>query len=125
METNWFQLGATLVGGGLTGAFVKQLFDNKRNRLQPIEYFFKIKPFYDIAAHSIIPSKIILKEDGKEYPFTNLVIGNLTIKNTGSLDFPKFSFGMTLDDDATFINMKQEDEHRHSQASYNNMPSIQ
>lgn len=125
METNWFQFGATLVGGGLAGAFVKQLFDNRRNRLQPIEYSYELKPFYDITAHSIIPSKIILKEDGKEYPFTNLVIGSLTIKNTGILDFPKFTFGMTLDEDASFINIKQDDEHRHSLATYDSIPSIQ
>lgn len=124
METNWYQIGTALFGGGLMGAFVKQFFDNRRNRLQPIEYSFELKPFYDVSAHSIIPSRIILKEDGKEHPFTNLVIGSLTIKNTGSIDFSSFSFGLTLADDATIINIKQEDDHRHHLAKYDSTPSI-
>jgi hypothetical protein len=124
MEINWLQIGIGALSGGLAGAFLKQFFDNRRNRLQPISYSVELKPFYDLDAHSIIPSKIILKENNQEYSFTNLIIGSLSIKNTGLVDYSKFSFGLTLDDDANFINIKQEDQHRHHTASYSVTPAI-
>jgi hypothetical protein len=124
MEINWVQIGIAASTGGLAGALLKQFFDNRRNRLQPITYSFELKPFYDSDSHSIIPSRIILKEDNQEFSFSNLVIGTLKIKNSGILDFPIFSFGLTLDDDTKFINIKQQDQHRHHSSAYSITPTI-
>lgn len=118
MEINWIQIGIGAASGGLAGALLKQFLDTQKNRLQPINYSFEMKPFYDSTSHSIIPSQIILKEGNMEYSFKNLIIGSLIIKNAGNLYFSEFRFGLTFLDDAKCINIKQEDEHRHHFSTY-------
>jgi hypothetical protein len=124
MEINWIQIGFGALTGGLTGALTKQYFDNRKNRLQPISYSIELKSFYNSDEHSIIPSKIILKENDQDYSFCSLYIGSLNIINSGSVDFSNFTFGLTIDEDAKFINIKQEELHRHHKATFNILPTI-
>ncbi len=41
-EINWIQAGIGFLSGGAFGAFIKQYFDNKKNRIQPIKHLIDL-----------------------------------------------------------------------------------
>ncbi|MFP9099766.1 hypothetical protein ACLI09_11985 [Flavobacterium sp. RHBU_24] len=123
-KINWIQLGLGFLSGGAFGALIKQFFDNRRNRLQPIAKSVEIKPFYDSSNNEIFNSSIVLSDGSDDYKFERIFICSIKIINSGLHDFEKFSFGITGAKDAKFISIKGNSKDRHHQINFSNKPSL-
>lgn len=124
MEINWIQLGIGAASGGLAGAFVKQAFDSRKNRIQPIENFIDIKPLYTSSENKFVDSEIILKDGTGEYKFSRLYTGTLIITNSGSIDYSTFSLGLTLPETAKFVQVNPGSQDRHHKITFTSKPEL-
>lgn len=95
MNPLWIAIGASLLGGGLTGAVVGALVTTYRNRTQPIAFLEEFFPDY-------VPSEPTF--DGESFT-------QLTFTNVGNTDYPEFNFGLTLDDVGLVLRTLTPDRH--------------
>lgn len=102
-EINWIQVGLGFLSGGAFGAFIKQYFHNRRNRVQPVGHNVEIKSFYNSVDNKLINSEVILQDDTRKYKFSILYTGTIELLNTGLSDFPEFDFGVTASDKIKFF----------------------
>lgn len=123
-DINWVQIIFSLLGGGAFGAFIKQYYDSKKNKVQEIGYYAYIKSFYDSDNIKLIKSQIVLHADDKEYVFSRIFTGSIVIVNTGYIDFSEFTFGLTSDDNAEFIYLIANSADRHHNAQISLHPSL-
>lgn len=124
-KINWIQIGIGLISGGAFGALIKQFFDNRRNRIQPVGYLLEVKPFFDSNDAKLIDSKITLTEGDNEFRFSKLYTGSLKIVNTGLLDYNEFDFGITCPETLKLIHLKATTDDRFHTATLSNKPSLQ
>lgn len=124
-KINWIQIMAGFLGGGAVGAVIKQFFDNRKYKIQPISQSIELRPFYDSSATPILNSQVILTGDTQEYKFSNLFSGTITITNSGHIDYPTFNFGITAPNDTRFIHLTYETSDRHHIADSSNRPSLE
>ena len=122
---NWIQVIIGFLSGGAFGAFIKQFFDNRRNRIQPIGKSIELKSFYDKADNRLIDAQIILKEDNLEYKFSKLYTGTIQILNSGLTDFQEFNFGITTSNSVKFVQIKSTSLDRHHLVNYSQKPALQ
>ncbi|MET3502598.1 hypothetical protein ABIC45_004222 [Mucilaginibacter rubeus] len=59
-KINWSQVIPGFLSGGALGALIKQFFDNRRNRIQPIGKSVEIKSVYDSSENKLLNSEISL-----------------------------------------------------------------
>jgi hypothetical protein len=121
---NWIQILIGFLGGGAIGALIKQFFDNKKNRIQPIAHSIELSSLYDSFANGVINSEVILKDTTGDYSFSRLYNGKLKIINTGSTDFSEFIFGLTINTDADFIHADVKTKDRHHVLEIVNNPGL-
>ena len=122
---NWIQLGIGFLSGGAFGALIKQFFDYRRNRVQPIGYSIELKSVYNLKDTQLENTLITINEGKKEYKFSTLYIGSIKIQNIGLTDFMNFSFGFTLTDEIKFIQCKSNTKDRHHVAELINEPTLE
>ena len=120
---NWIQLAIGFLSGGAFGALIKQFFDNRRNRLQPIGYSIELKPLYN-AIDTPINTQITLNDGTNPYNFSNLYTGTIEIMNIGLIDYSNFSFGLTLPDECRFIHVRSTSRDRHHSVTLINEPTL-
>ena len=123
-KINWIQIVIGFLGGGAVGALIKQFFDSRRNRIQPIGYSIELKPFYNSRDTQLVNTQITLNDGTNEYNFSNLYTGTIEIVNTGLIDFPIFSFGINLPIGIKFIQSKPTSKDRHHIAELINEPTL-
>jgi len=124
-DINWLQVAIGFVGGGATGALIKQYFESRKSRIQPIAKSIEIKSFYDSLENNILNSQVILTGEDQEHKFSKLYTGTIKIINSGLIDYPEFSFGITGNDNMKFINVKPTTIDRHHRAEFNDPPSLE
>jgi hypothetical protein len=112
-KINWIQILIGFVGGGAIGALIKQYFDHKRFRIQPIGKSIEINSLFDAFKNELIESEVILTDENGEVTFQRLYTGKLRLINSGSIDFETFQFGLTLIPEADFIQVKIKSMDRH------------
>ena len=125
MELNWLQIIPSIICGGAAGAFIKQYFDNERSKVQPVSYSIEVKSFYDSGKNTILQSKIILQGTAKEYTFSRIFIGTITLINTGVNDYREFSFGLTCNEAIKFIHLNTTTANRHRNFDSLSTPSLE
>lgn len=123
-EINWVQIIIGFVSGGVFGALIKQFFDNRRNRIQPIGYSLEIKSFFDSGDNKLIKSEVILKDEVKEYKFSKLFTGTLVVVNSGLSDYSDFTFGITVSGKVKVIQINPTTSDRHHNADFAARPSL-
>lgn len=121
---NWIQIGIGFLGGGAFGALIKQFFDYRRNRIQPIGRNIEIKSFYDSIENKMLNSQVILTGGTQEYKFSKLYTGTIKIVNSGLIDYPSFSFGITGNDNIRFIHLKPTTIDRHHMVEIPDLPTL-
>lgn len=124
-EINWITIIVSVISGGAMGAFIKQIFDNKKNKIQPIGRSIEIKSFYDSESNKFINSRITLTEGDKEHKFSMLYTGTISIINTGVNDYNEFNFGITCPENIKFIQIKSNSSDRHHKAELTSSPSLE
>ena len=124
-EINWIQVGLGFLSGGAFGAFIKQYFDSRRNRIQPIGHTIELKSFYNSGDNKLINSEVILKDEATEYKFSKLYTGTVELLNTGLSDYPEFNFGLTASDKIKFLQVNSNTSDRHHIADLTVKPSLQ
>lgn len=124
-KTNWIQLIFGILGGGVCGAFVKQYFDNKRNKIQPIAKSVEVKSFYDSVENTLLNSQITLSGVDKEYKFSKLYTGTFKITNVGLNDYPEFKFGITCPENVKIIHLKTNSPDRHHLTEISDLPTLE
>jgi len=124
-KINWIQVALGFLGGGAVGALIKQFFDSRRNRIQPIGYSIELKPFYNSQGiNTQLINQITLNDGTNEYQFSNLYTGTIEIINTGLKDYPNFSFGINLPTGVYFIKNKSTSKDRHHITELTNEPTL-
>ena len=123
-KINWMQVAIGFLSGGAFGAMIKQYFDNRRNRIQPVGYSIDLKPFYNSANTSIATTHITLNDGTTDYKFSNLYTGTIEIINSGLTDYSEFVFGISLQDGNNFIQNKTTTKDRHHQVEISNEPTL-
>jgi len=103
---------------------IKQFFDNKKNRIQPIAHSIELNSLYDSFSNGLINSEVILKDNTGDYSFSRLYNGKLKIINTGSIDFSEFVFGLTINTDANFVHTDIKTIDRHHVFEIINSPNL-
>ncbi|MDI9872600.1 hypothetical protein [Flectobacillus roseus] len=122
---NWIQLTIGFLSGGAFGALIKQFFDNRRNRIQPIGKAIEVKSFYDSVENKLLNSQVILTGSTQEYKFSKLYTGTIKIVNTGHNDYATFTFGITCPENVKFIHIKPTSNDRHHLADIRDLPSLE
>jgi len=113
------------LSGGAFGALIKQYFDNRRARIQSIEYSIKLMPYYNPRVTQLENTQMVFKNGTNEYEFPDLYIGTIEIINTGLNDYPIFPLGLTLVEGGKFIQCKLSTTNsRHHIAELINEPTI-
>lgn len=123
-DINWVQIIAGFFCGGAFGAFIKQFFDHRRNRLQPVGYSIEVKPLYNSNSTNLIKTQITLTEGIEEHKFSNLFVGGLEIINIGLSDLSEFNFGVTLAESDQVIHLKTNSKDRHHIAELSVEPTL-
>ena len=123
-DINWFQIGPAILCGGAAGAILKQIFDIRRNRIQPIGYSIELRSVYDSGDNTLLNSQIILNDGSISYKFNRLYTGTIEIRNSGLNDFPDFKFGLTLPDSAEFVQVIPNIKDRHHIVTLSDTPSL-
>jgi len=123
-KINWIQLGIGFLSGGAFGALIKQFFDNRRNRIQPIGYSIELKRFYNSRDTQLVKTQITLDDGTNEYKFENLYTGTIEIVNTGLIDYSNFSFGINSTDGTKFIQCNPISKDRHHIVELGNEPTL-
>lgn len=124
-QINWIQVIIGFLSGGAFGALVKQYFDNRRNRVQPIGKAIEIKSFYNSVENTLFNSQVILTGSTQEYKFSKLYIGTIKIVNTGLHDYSSFTFGITCPENVNFIQIRPESIDRHHLAEIEDLPTLE
>lgn len=124
-EINWVQIGFGFLGGGAIGALIKQYFDNRRNKIQPVIYYIEMRSVYDFNENNLFDLQITLKENAKDYKFQNLYTGKIELINNGQQDFAEFKFGITCSDKIKFIQVRPITNDRHHAAELSILPSLE
>lgn len=122
---NWLQVLIGFLSGGAFGAIIKQYFDNRRNRIQPIGHSIEVKSIYDSGENRLIDSQIILTGITKDFKFSKLYTGTIELINTGLSDFSEFDFGITCPTNIKFIQVKTISTDRHHNAELTSYPSLE
>ncbi|MEJ5960755.1 hypothetical protein [Pedobacter immunditicola] len=122
---SWVPILASLVGGGACGAFLKQLFDNRRNKIQSITRSIEIKSFFDAQENQLLNSQLTLKESSQVFTFSNLYSGTIEIINSGLHDYEEFEFGITCPQNVKLIHVKAVSTDRHHVTEINQLPSLE
>lgn len=122
---NWIQVGIGFLSGGAFGALIKQFFDNRRNRIQPIGRNIEVKSFYDSIENKMLNSQVILTGATQEHKFSRLYTGTIKIINSGLTDYSSFSFGITGSDNVKFIHLKPTTIDRHHVAEISGLPTLE
>lgn len=120
---NWIQVIIGFISGGAFGAVIKQFFDNRRNRIQPIGHAIDLKSFYNSGDNKLMTSEVILKDNEKEYKFSKLYTGTIEVLNSGLSDYSDFQFGITTSDKIKFIQVKPISSDRHHTAEVSQKPA--
>ena len=123
-DINWIQTGIGFLSGGAFGAFIKQFFDNRRSRIQPIGFSIEIKPFYNSGDNHLLNSQVIFKDDSNVYAFNNLFTGTINLINTGQNDYSEFNFGITTSEKIKFLHVKPITLDRHHIVKLISEPSL-
>ena len=124
-KINWLQVLVGFVSGGAFGALIKQFFDYRRNRIQPIGYLIKLKSVYNSRDTKLVETQIILDDGTKMHNFSNLYTGTIEIINTGLTDFSTFSFGLTSANFNKFIHCVPTSPDRHHIVEISNEPTFE
>lgn len=122
---NWLQVAIGFLSGGAFGAFIKQYFDNRRNRVQTIGQSVDIKSFYDSGENSLMNSEVSLTGTTQVFKFQKLYTGTITVANTGLHDYPTFTFGITCPEHVKVIHVKPESTDRHHVAEVKEPPALE
>ncbi|HZE72961.1 MAG TPA: hypothetical protein VE135_25905 [Pyrinomonadaceae bacterium] len=92
---------AGVLGGGLAGAALKEVIQNRRNRKQPVGYTMEV---IDIVRKGVNFPKfaqlIVLQHPlgfGGQKPVDNLSLVRITVQNKGNQDYKEFLFGVSLE----------------------------
>jgi hypothetical protein len=112
------------LGGGTMGALIKQYFDKKRVRIQTISYCLELNSLYESTSNKLVNSHISIREGETEYKFEMLFSGSLWFYNTGNIDFSDFKFGLTLNEEFKFIQIRPSNLDRHHQPVFSNLPNL-
>jgi len=106
----WWQLAAGLLGGGAMGALLTAVITAFRGRIQPVSYTVRVT--------LLSPTKpgislIFCDDSGTEWPYSNLYETVVSVRNQSNKDWPRFSFGLTLQSyhKATFASVETPDRH--------------
>ncbi|WP_159479038.1 hypothetical protein [Chryseobacterium sp. 18068] len=124
-KISWLQLGIGFLSGGAFGALIKQFFDNRRNRIQPISRNIEVKSFYDSIENKMLNSQVILTGATQEHKFSKLYTGTIKVVNSGLTDYSSFSFGITSSDNVRFIHLKTISTDRHHLAEISGHPTLE
>lgn len=122
---NWIQVLIGFLSGGAFGAIIKQIFDYRKNRVQPVGKSVEIKSFYDSVENKLINSQVILTGSNQEYKFSKLYTGTVKIVNTGHNDYSSFTFGITSPENVKIIHVKPTTTDRHHLADINELPTLE
>ena len=124
-DINWLQVSIGFLSGGAVGALIKQYFENRKNRIQPIGRSIEVKSFYNSDENRLLNSQIILTGTTKEYKFSKLYTGTIELINTGLDDYPEFKLGITCLETIKFIQVKANSSDRHHIAEFSSIPSLE
>jgi hypothetical protein len=104
---------APLIGGGLAGAILGTYLTNRRNRIQPVTIRKEIIPIVNQQlGDSTVQAEVLLKVAGNQQSYSNLMLGRVTIRNTGNLDYKEFKFEVTLNSLNLAVYLQTESEDR-------------
>lgn len=123
-DINWFQAGIGFLSGGAFGALIKQYFDNKKNRIQPIKHFIDLNSLYASFENKLIDSELVLKDSTGEYKFKRIFTGSLKLINSGNQDYGEFIFGLGISEGSNFIQAKATTKDRHHNLEISNEPRL-
>ena len=113
-ETNWMQLGLTLIGGGAAGAIITNSINAWKARKQPVRYSIeRERVFRSKHEHPAFTAKLSITSNGQVSEFDNLLIVNVLLVNTGNKDLDKFSFGVTASEGTQIIWAEGNGSDRH------------
>lgn len=122
---NWIQALLGFLSGGACGALIKQYYDNRRNKVQPIARTVEIKSFFDAQENRLLNSQLTFKESSQVYTFSNLYSGTIEIINSGQHDYTEFSFGITCPNNVKLIHIKSISSDRHHIVEFETLPSLE
>lgn len=124
-DINWLQILIGFLSGGAFGALIRQYFENRRNKIQPIFLYIEVKSFYNSEKNGFFNSQIILTGTTKEYKFSRLYTGTIELINIGLNDYSEFGFGITCPEEIKFIQMRLISSDRHHVAEIISTPSLE
>jgi hypothetical protein len=124
-DINWLQILIGFLSGGAFGALIRQYFEDRRNKIQPIFRFIEVKSFYNSEKNDFFNSQIILTGTTKEYKFSRLYTGTIELINMGLNDYSEFGLGITCPEEIKFIQMKLISSDRHHVAEIISTPSLE
>lgn len=124
-EINWIQIGIAFAGGSVSSTILKQILDNRKNRIQPITYNIELRSVYDqMADSSLSESYITLTNEKIEYKFPRLWTGSIELFNFSQTDFKEFEFGIT-GRNLRFLQITPYSLDRHHNATVQSAPTLQ
>lgn len=124
-KISWLQIVIGFFSGGAFGAFIKQYFDNLRNRIQPVGRSIEIKPFYDSYDNILVNSQIILTGEESEFKFSKLYTGTIKVVNNGRKDYEEFILGITCPENIKIVYIKPNTIDRHHESQFNEIPKLE
>lgn len=122
--SDWINIGIGILGGGVAGAILNQIFHYRRNKIQPIGKSIELISFFNSAENTNLSSEITIRENSKTYSFSNIYSGSIKVVNKGKKDYDEFDFGITLPDDIGIFKIDERTLDRHHSVKYRNQPTI-
>jgi hypothetical protein len=107
---NYMTLIISLVSGGAFGALITIVYTQYQKRKQPVEYNIKTNTIFipaDISKDHETSITISGNDiEAKEYKFNNLFLAILEVKNTSTIDFENFKFGVFLSNNRNIVKIE-------------------
>jgi hypothetical protein len=123
-ETNWFQIGASVLGGGAAGAVIASVVTAVRSRKQPIGYRVDVVPvFKGTLGESDLCARLIISGPSQDVKLDNLFLAEVQLVNRGNTDFAKLEMGITLSGGDRAVHLITISPDRHHRILVSNSPT--
>jgi hypothetical protein len=108
-------IGAIGLGvGGLGGAIFKAIWDEWKNRTQPVGRAIEFLPILKPPKNSGgLRTRVVVSEGENTKEFNNLFLCNIEILNRGNQHNDEFTFGVTFEPEEYIINVEAKQSDRH------------
>jgi hypothetical protein len=93
----WLQTVLTLLGGGVCATLIRVLYDRWAQRQQPIAYHVSVDSIFSSAPHvDALQATAQVTFGGQTFPFDELSLVRVDLKNKSNRDMASFLCGITL-----------------------------